>query len=148
VVALALGVDTTITAAEAPGGDTDEVPSVGGNVLAHIWAARVTLAGVDAFADLSTAHLQSSVDTSAEACRASLVGKMDHLDLLEVTGDAAAAEERAPAGSPAHATLPVLVGLRNADGNDAVVVELNRVSEVHDGNVVHERRRTVLSVHD
>jgi len=148
MVALALSVDTTITAAEAPGSETDEVPSIGVGVLAHKWATRITLAGVDAFADLTTAHLQRSVDTSTEALRASGVGKMDHVDLLEVASDAAAAEKRAPAGSPAHLTLPVLVDLWNADGDDAVVVDLNTLSEVHDGNVVHERRRTVLSVQD
>jgi len=148
MVALALGVDTTITAAEAPGSEADEVPSIGVGVLAHKWATRVTLAGVDAFADLTTAHLQRCVDTSTEALRASGVGKMDHVDLLEVASDAAAAEKRTPAGSPAHLTLPVLVGLWNADGDDAVVVDLNTLSEVHDGNVVHERRRTVLSVQD
>lgn len=148
VVARSSGVDTTVTAAIAPAGNTDEVPSVGSGRVEDVWATRVTLAGINVATDLATAHLEGGVDAGTEALLATLVGQVDHVDLHEVARDAAAAEEGTPASGPAVSTSPILAAIWNADWDDVVVVDDELGGELHQSNVVSEGGRAVLRVHD
>jgi len=148
VVARSSGVDTTVTTAIAPAGDTDEVPSVSTIGVEDVWATRVTLAGIDVATDIATAHLEGGVDRGAEALLATLVGQVQHVDLHKVARDAAAAEESTPARGPTHFASPILTTIWNADWNDVVVVDDDWHSGLHQGNVVSESGRAVLRVHD
>lgn len=148
VVARSSGVDTTVTAAIAPAGDTDEVPFAVARGVEDVWATRVTLAGIDVATDLATAHLEGGVDRGAEALLATIVGQVEHVDLHEVARDAAAAEESAPASGPTHCASPILTAIWNADWDDVVVVDDDGRSGLHQGNVVSEGGRAVLRVHD
>jgi len=147
-VARGSGVHATIAAAIAPAGNTDQVPILVTDRLEDIWATRVTLAGVDAAANLATAHLDGGVDAGAEASLATIVHQVEHVHLHEVAGDATTAKEGAPAGSPAHGALPVLGTVWDADWNDVVVVDLDWSIKLHQRDVVSEGGRAVLRVVD
>jgi len=148
MIASGSGVHATVTATIAPAGNTDQVPVVVDSRLEDIRATRVTLAGVDAAANLATAHLEGGVDVVAEAGLAAIVAQVKHVHLHEVAGDAAAAEEGAPASGPSHFVGPVLVAMWNADWHDVVVVDNDLSGELHQGDVVSERSRAVLRVVD
>jgi len=104
------------------------------------------LAGVNALANLTTAHLHGSVDAGAEALLATIVGQVDHVHLHEVARNAAAAEEGTPTSGPSVLGLPVLTLVWDADWDDVVVIDGELGVELHQSNIVSKCGRAVLVV--
>jgi len=116
--------------------------------LEDIWATRVTLASVQTATDLTAAHLEVGINAGSKALSAASISQVHHAHLHEVSRDATAAKQRAPAGGNAVLRLMVLATIWNAGWNSVKVVDMALSGKLEQDDIVSQGGRAVCRVHD